>query len=127
MSKEAEVYKCESCGAIIEVIQGGAGKLVCCNAPMALQAENTVDAAVEKHVPVVEKVEGGIKVKVGEVAHPMEGAHYIQWIEVIACGQTLHRTLKPGDAPEAVFNLCCCNTDEVTVRAYCNSHGLWKA
>ena len=125
MSKQAEIYKCEVCGAIIEVIQGGVGTLVCCNTPMTPQVENTVDAALEKHVPVVEKVEGGIKVKVGEAAHPMEEKHYIQWIEVIACGQVLHRSLEPGDAPEAVFNLSC--TDEVIARAYCNLHGLWKA
>jgi superoxide reductase len=86
--------------------------------------ENTVDAAKEKHVPVVEKVAGGFKVKVGSVAHPMEEKHYIEWIEVIADGKVYRQFLKPGAAPEAVFNI---EAAEITAREYCNLHGLWKA
>ena len=77
MAKNYEVYKCEACGSIVEVIHGGGGELVCCGEPMKLMVENTVDAAKEKHVPVIEKVDGGVKVKVGEVPHPMEEKHYI--------------------------------------------------
>ena len=123
MSNRNEMYKCELCGQIIEVVIGG-GELKCCEQVMNLLAENTVDAAVEKHIPVIEKVEGGIKVKVGEVAHPMEESHYIQWIEVISGDKVLRTHLNPGDAPEAVFNI---TGDNLIVREYCNLHGHWKA
>jgi superoxide reductase len=123
MTKRNEIYKCDACGQIIEVLVGGT-KLKCCGQSMELQAENTVDAAVEKHVPVFEKTGRTVKVKVGSAAHPMEEKHYIQWIEVIAGDQTLRTYLNPGDAPEAEF---CVDADEVTVRAYCNLHGNWKA
>ncbi len=124
MAERFQVYKCELCGNIVEVLYGSDGTLVCCGQDMTLLTENTVDAAREKHVPVIEKTAGGIKVKVGGVAHPMEEKHYIQWIEVIADGKSCFRFLKPGDAPEAVFNI---TADKVTAREYCNIHGLWKA
>ena len=124
MAKRLEVYKCEACGNIVEVLEGGAGELVCCGAPMKLMTENTVDAAKEKHVPVIEKVAEGFKVTVGSVAHPMEEKHYIQWIELIADGKAYRQFLKPGEAPEAVF---CISAAQVTAREYCNLHGLWKA
>lgn len=121
---KSQVYKCSVCGNEVEVLFAGGGTLVCCDKPMDRMAENTTDAAQEKHVPVVEKVDGGIKVTVGEVAHPMEEKHYISWIEVIADGRSCRRFLSPGDAPEAVFGV---KGDSITVRAYCNLHGLWKA
>lgn len=124
MTKRLEIYKCEICGNIVEVLHEGVGELVCCNQPMKLYEENTVDAAKEKHVPVVEKVDGGFKVKVGSVPHPMEEKHYIEWIEVIANGDAYRHFLKPGDAPEAVFNI---KADNVTAREYCNLHGLWRS
>ncbi len=124
MAKRLEVYKCEACGNIVEVLVGGAGELVCCGAPMKLMAENTVDAAKEKHVPVIEMVDGGVKVKVGSVAHPMEEKHYIQWIEIIADGKVYRKFLSPGDAPEAFFKI---EAKQVTAREYCNLHGFWKA
>lgn len=124
MAERLEIYKCEACGNIVEVLEGGAGELVCCGDPMKLMTENTVDAAKEKHVPVIEKVEGGIKVKVGDVPHPMEEKHYIQWIELIADGKSYRQFLKPGDTPEAVFNI---SASQLTAREYCNLHGLWKA
>lgn len=124
MAKRYEVYKCEVCGHIVEVIHEGKGQLVCCGKPMALFTENTVDASREKHVPVVEKVPGGIKVQIGSVAHPMEEKHYIEWIEIVADGKAYRQFLKPGDAPEAVFNV---DAREVTARELCNIHGLWKA
>ena len=124
MAQRLEVYKCELCGNIVEVLFGSDGQLVCCGQPMTLLAENTVDAAKEKHVPVIEKVEGGVKVKVGEVAHPMEEKHYIQWIEIIADGKIYRQFLNPGDAPEATFNIV---ADQIAAREYCNLHGLWKA
>jgi superoxide reductase len=124
MAERMEVYKCELCGNIVEVLHGGKGELVCCGQPMKLMKENTVDAAKEKHVPVIEKVPGGYKVKVGAVAHPMEEKHYIEWIELIADGEAYRYFLKPGMAPEATFKI---DAVKVTAREYCNLHGLWKA
>ncbi|MBN1629517.1 MAG: desulfoferrodoxin [Thermoleophilia bacterium] len=124
MASKLEVYKCEICGNIVEVIHGGVGELVCCGQPMKLMAENTVDAAKEKHVPVIEKVDGGYKVMVGSVAHPMEAEHYIEWIELIADGKAYRQFLDPGQAPEAVFAI---EAESVTAREYCNLHGMWKA
>jgi superoxide reductase len=124
MAEQLEVYKCDACGNIVEVLHGGAGELVCCGEAMQLFIENTVDAAKEKHVPVIEKTAEGFKVKVGEVAHPMEAEHYIEWVEVIVGGKAYRQFLKPGEEPEATF---CVDADQVTAREYCNLHGLWKA
>ena len=123
MTAARQVYKCNVCGNIVEVLDIGEGELVCCDEPMQLQAENTVDAAREKHVPVIEKVDGGVKVKVGSVAHPMEDKHWIEWIEVIADGKSCRQFLEPGQAPEAVFVI---TGEQITAREYCNLHGLWK-
>ena len=98
-----QVYKCGVCGNIVELLIVGGGELVCCGQPMVLQTENTVDAAKEKHVPVIEKVDGGYKVKVGSVPHPMETDHYIQWIELVAGDKAYMEFLSPGQAAEAVF------------------------
>jgi superoxide reductase len=124
MAERLEVYKCDLCGNIIEVLHGGAGELVCCGQPMNLLAENTVDAAKEKHVPVVEKTSEGVKVSVGSVAHPMEAKHYIEWIEIIADGKSYRQFLNPGETPEATFKV---DAEDVTAREYCNLHGHWKA
>ena len=124
MTERLQVYKCEICGNMVEVIHEGKGELVCCGEPMKLFVENTVDAAREKHVPVIEKSASGFKVKVGSVPHPMEEKHYIEWIEVIADGQAFRTFLKPGEAPEATFNI---PGQNITAREYCNLHGLWKA
>lgn len=124
MAERYEVYKCEACGNIVEVLHGGGGELVCCGEPMKLMVENTVDAAKEKHVPVIEKVPGGVKVSVGSVAHPMEEKHYIEWIEIIADGKIYRQYLKPGGAPEATFAV---EAAQVSAREYCNLHGLWKS
>jgi superoxide reductase len=107
-----------------EVVHASGGELVCCGQPMNLMTENTTDAATEKHVPVIEKIDGGFKVKVGSVAHPMEEKHYIEWIELIADGKAYRQFLDPGSAPEAVFMV---DAAEVTAREYCNLHGLWKS
>ena len=123
MAEKLEIYKCELCGNIVEVLHGGAGELVCCGQPMKQFKENTVDAAKEKHVPVIEKGPDGITVKVGSVAHPMEAEHYIEWIELIADGKAYRQFLNPGDTPEATFKV---DADQVTAREYCNLHGLWK-
>ena len=124
MAESLQVYKCELCGNIVEVLHGGEGELVCCGQPMVFLEENTVDAAKEKHVPVIEKVDGGYKVKVGSVAHPMEEKHFIEWVEIIADGKAYREFLCPGQVPEAVFEI---NATTVSAREYCNLHGLWKA
>ncbi len=124
MPELLEIYKCDVCGNIVEVVHGGGGELVCCGQPMKRFVENTVDAAKEKHVPVIEKTADGFKVKVGSVAHPMEEKHWIEWIELIVDGKVYRQHLKPGQAPEAVF---CIQAAKVTAREYCNLHGLWKA
>ena len=119
-----QIYKCEMCGNIVEVMHGGKGELVCCGKPMKLFKEGAVDAALEKHVPVIEKTANGFKVKIGEAPHPMEEKHYIEWIEIMADGKAYRQFLNPGDVPEATFNI---TADQVTAREYCNLHGMWKA
>ena len=118
------VYRCNICGNIGEGMHAGADALVCCGQPMEFLAENTTDAATEKHVPVVEKTATGYTITVGSVPHPMEEKHYIEWIELVADGTSYLKHLNPGDEPKAEF---CISADSITARAYCNIHGLWKA
>jgi superoxide reductase len=124
MAKRNEVYKCREGGMLVEVLMDGDGELQCHGQAMKGLVENTVDAAKEKHVPVIEKVDGGFKVKVGDVAHPMEAEHWIVFIEVMADGKVYRQYLNPGDPPEATFPI---DAAQVTAREFCNLHGLWKA
>lgn len=123
MTKRLQVYECKKCGNIVEVLHEGKGQLVCCGEPMVLHEENTVDASREKHVPAVEKTESGYRVVIGTEIHPMVEKHYIEWIEMIHDDKVCRRFLCAGDQPEAVFTT---DADKVTIRAYCNLHGLWK-
>jgi len=123
MAEKLGIYKCSICGNVAEVVHAGAGDMSCCGAPMDLLKENSVDAAQEKHVPVVEKVDGGYKVSVGSVAHPMADEHYIEWIEVSADGEVYRKFLNPEDKPEAEFGI---KAERVEAREYCNVHGLWR-
>lgn len=125
MAKHLEVYKCEPCGTLVEVMYAGSSSPSCCGQAMKLMTEGTSDGAKEKHVPVIEKTASGYKVKVGAVPHPMEETHWIQWVELIADGISYHKFLKPGDAPEAEF--CISGATNVIAREYCNLHGHWKA
>lgn len=124
MANKLEIYKCGLCGNIVEVLTGGAGGMSCCGEPMALLTENTVDAAKEKHVPVVEKIAGGYKVKVGAVPHPMEEKHHIEWVELLADGKAYRQFLTPGTPAEAIFMV---DAAQVTAREHCNLHGLWRS
>ncbi len=124
VSKNNQIYKCSLCGNIVEVVHVGGGVLVCCGKEMLELVENTVEAAKEKHIPVIEVTSDGIKIKVGSVAHPMEDKHYIEFVEAIVGEKTYREFLKPGQAPEAIFNI---KAEGVTARAYCNIHGLWKS
>ncbi len=119
-----QVYRCNVCGNIVEVLHAGQGELVCCGQPMELFQEKTADAGREKHVPVVEATDRGLKVKVGSVPHPMEEKHYIEWVEVITDGDGCRKFLRPGDKPEAEFEI---KSKKVAAREYCNIHGLWKS
>jgi len=121
--KRAQVYRCTKCSTIVEILVPGRPSLVHCGQPMELLEEQVADPAEDKHVPVIEKVDGGYKVKVGSTAHPMTKGHYIVWIELIADGKIYREYLDPGDTPEATFHI---EAKEVSAREYCNLHGLWK-
>lgn len=126
MAEKMGIYKCEKCGNIVQVLHEEKPPVTCCGKPMDRMVENTVDAAVEKHVPVVEKIEGGYLVKVGSAAHPMTNDHFIEWIE-LSCDDDAfvqRKMLTPTDAPEAEFKT---DAAKVVARAYCNLHGLWKS
>ena len=124
MTELRQIYRCNVCGNIIEVLHAGVGTLVCCGQPMELLTEKTEDAGLEKHVPVIEKTETGYLVKVGSIPHPMEEKHYIEWIELVTDGKLCRKFLKPDEKPEALFEV---KAEKVWAREYCNIHGLWKS
>jgi len=121
-AEPGQIYRCEHCGIVAMIIHPGGGKLICCGEPMTQYEEQTADAATEKHVPVIEKIDGGVKVTVGSVPHPMDEDHYIEWIQLCTGTQCLVQRLSPGDAPEAVFKT---DATELSAREWCNKHGLW--
>lgn len=123
-TKRAQVYRCEKCGDIVEILKDGCCVPVCCGSPMTLQNENTVDASKEKHVPVVQKSAGKVVVSVGSVEHPMLPEHYIEWIEVVTATKVLRKWLKPGDKPVAEFAV---DEDVLYAREFCNLHRLWRS
>jgi superoxide reductase len=125
MVQKGQVYKCNVCGNMVEILYAGGGQLVCCGQPMQLLEERTQDEGKEKHVPVIEEQPQGIKVKVGSIPHPMEEAHYIQWIEVMTESGSFRKYLNPGQTPEAEFPVS--RKEVLTVREYCNIHGLWRS
>ena len=125
MAKFRGIYKCEICGNIVEVLHEGVGALVCCGEEMKFQEEKIQDSKIEKHIPFIEKTENGIIVKVGQNQdHPMEEKHYIEWIQIFADGKSYRQFLKPGDKPQALFEI---KADKINAREYCNVHGLWKS
>lgn len=124
MTEKRQIYKCNVCGNIVEVLHAGVGQLVCCGQNMELLTAKTSDVGIEKHVPVIEKTEKGITVKVGSVPHPMEQKHYIEWIEIIADGTTYRKFLEPESKPEAEFRI---TAEKIQAREYCNLHGLWRS
>lgn len=124
MTEQKQIYKCNVCGNIVEVLHSGKGQLVCCGQLMELLKEKTEDIGKEKHVPVIERIKTGIIVKIGSVPHPMEEKHYIEWIEIIADGRSYRKFLKPGNKPEAEFEI---KAKKILAREYCNIHGLWKS
>ena len=126
MTKLMEIYKCEICGNIVEVLHTGVGELVCCGQPMKLMEEKTEDSSIEKHVPYIEKTANGVLVKIGQNQdHPMEEKHFIEWIQVTADSKSYRKFLKPGDKPQAKFEVE--SDNNIEAREYCNIHGLWKS
>lgn len=126
MAKFLGVYKCSLCGNIVEVFHEAAGTLACCGQDMELQEEKTADSTTEKHVPVIEKTENGVKVTVGSTLHPMTDEHYIEWIELKQDDKIQVQYLKPGDEPVAYFVICPEYKGDISAREYCTVHGLWK-
>ena len=127
MTKLSQVYKCNVCGNIVEVVHASGGTLSCCDKPVQLMEEKTKDQGLEKHVPVIEKVDGGIKVKVGSVPHPMEEAHWIEWVELIVGDSVYRQYLQPSHVPEAIFKIAVDDISQLAAREYCNLHGLWTS
>ena len=124
MTVQKQIYKCSVCGNIVEVLHAGGGELVCCGQPMELFQEKNTDIGLEKHVPIIEMIDSGVKVKVGDTPHPMEEQHYIEWVEIIADGTSYRKFLKPGNKPEIIFKV---SPQQVNAREYCSIHGLWKS
>lgn len=124
MTEIFSILKCELCGNIFETLVNGGGPVTCCGQSVTLLAANLTEAAKEKHMPIIEKISGGYRVTVGLVNHPMEGKHYVNWIELITDGVSNTRSLKPGELPVAEFKT---EAVKVKVREYCNLHGLWQA
>ena len=125
MTETKQVYRCNVCGNIIEVLHSGFGKIICCNNEMELLKEKNEGTGSEKHVPVIEKTDNGIKVKVSSLTHPMEENHCIEWVEVIANDKIYRKALKPGDEPVAEFEIDLEDVNEVSAREYCSVHSLW--
>ena len=126
MTKIREIYKCEVCGNIVEILHAGMGELVCCGQPMKHIEEKTEDSSVEKHVPYIEKTANGVLVKIGQNQdHPMEEKHFIEWIQATVDGKSYRKFLKPGDKPQAKFEVE--SDNNIEAREYCNIHGLWKS
>jgi len=124
MTVQKQIFKCNVCGNIVEVLHAGVGQLVCCGQPMELLTEKTEDVGLEKHVPVIERAVNKVKVKVGSVPHSMEHKHHIEWIEIITNGGTCRKFLKLGERPEAEFEIA---VEKIEAREYCSIHELWKS
>lgn len=127
MTERLQVYKCEICGNVVEVLHPGLGKLICCGRPMTYLGEKSKDVGLEKHVPIIEKTEKGVRVKVGSIPHPMEPGHYIEWIELVDEDKVCRRFLRPGEMPEAEFAIEAKELEKMRAREYCNLHGLWSS
>jgi superoxide reductase len=124
MTERFQIYKCEKCGNIVEILHPGAGALICCDQPMVLMVDHAVDAAKEKHIPVIETIDNGYRVKIGSIPHPMLGEHYIEWVQIIDGDKSYRQFLNPGQQPEAIFGPI--EKAKIVARELCNIHGLWK-
>ena len=120
--ERGQVYICEVCGSVVEIIKPGPPSLVHCGKPMKLMEPQTEDKGYEKHVPVIEKTDDGYKVTVGSVKHPMTRGHHIVFIDLIADGKVLRQYLDPTGEPVATFKT---DAKDVKAREWCNLHGVW--
>ena len=125
MLKRGQIFRCNTCGNMFELINVGGGTPACCGNEMEILSDAPKDVGAEKHVPIIEKTESGVKVKIGSIPHPMEETHYIAWIEIITDNETQRVFLQPGDAPEAVFKID--DTTNLFAKEYCTVHGLWRS
>lgn len=120
-----QIYKCNVCGNIVEVMHAGGGQLVCCGQAMELLIEKTQDIGKEKHTPIIEVGKDTVLVKVGSIPHPMEDTHYIEWVELFDGQKTYREFLKPGMKPEVLFRVKVEDKNSLKARIYCNLHNLW--
>jgi superoxide reductase len=127
MTEKNEIYRCNICGNMVEVLHSGTENLDCCKNPMELLEEKEEGMGAEKHVPVIQESAEGVKVLVGSIPHPMEEKHCIEWVEIVADGKVYRKALKPGDAPEAEFKVKPEDISQLAVREYCSIHGLWRS
>lgn len=133
MTKINEIYHCSICGNIISVFHDGPGVLSCCDQTMSLLKSNTIEASLEKHIPVFQKTKKGFKIQVGSIPHPMEEKHFIEWLEFAIEDKIIRKQFRPGEKAELIiecqnYNLDNCKKDNPKwIRAYCNLHGLWKS
>ncbi len=127
MTELKQVYKCQVCGNIVEVLHNAGGTLVCCGQEMKLLEEKTQDEGQEKHLPVIKVAKDEVSVKVGSVQHPMDNNHFIEWIELVVNDHACRQKLNPGDKPEAIFKIATKNIKKIYAREYCNVHGLWRS
>jgi len=126
MTELNNIYRCNTCGHMTEIINEGTGELVCCDQKMELLEERQLDVGAEKHIPIIEKDGNNIVVKLGEVPHPMLEEHYICFIELFVGDKIYRKFLKASDDPKAVFEVCA-DMNDLKARAYCNIHGLWPS
>lgn len=125
MTELNEIYRCNICDNMVEIVNASVGELVCCNQPMELLKERKTDIGPEKHVPIIEKIEDGVIIKIGEINHPMEENHHIVLIEAITSNKVYRKILKTNDEPIAKFNISESELNDIKIREYCNVHGLW--
>lgn len=125
MSEEKQVYRCNICGNMVEVLHLGTGKLVCCGNRMQLLEEKREGLGPQKHIPVIEQIDNGVKIKIGETEHPMEENHCVEWVELVTDDAVYRKVFKPGEKPEAEFNIDLADINSVSAREYCSIHGLW--
>lgn len=124
MAKKEKIYKCSICGNIVEVLHEGIGTLVCCGKDMDELVERDSDEGQEKHVPVISVNGSTVIVKVGDIPHPMEDSHHIEFVQLMVDDTVQTKYLKPNDTPQAEFSLPE-EYNTISAREYCNLHGVW--
>jgi len=127
MTSQLEIRKCSVCDTVIEVLESCGAEITCCGRPMDAMSAKCFAAGRQRHTPIVEQLDDGIRVTVGRMPHLMSHDHFIQWIELTANGRNYRQFLKPGMLPQAFFNVPTGESGEVQVRVMCKQDGLWSA